>query len=715
MTRALLSADWYRVGPLRPRLRGHVQLHRHVYRGQVWHVVEDRMGGRHHRFNPAAWRVIALLDGRRSLDELWAGVANTLDDDTPTQDEIIRLVGQLHAADLLQADLTPDLADLFERRGRQLRRRWMARVGNPLALRVPLIDPDRLLKGLLRLAGPLAGRAGVVLWLAVVLPALLLLPLHWAELSANAGERLLSQGNLWLLALLFPLVKLVHELGHGLACRVRGGEVHELGVMLLVFYPVPYVDVSSAAAFGGKWQRALVGAAGMGAELFVAALAFYLWLVLEPGLARALAYDVAVLASVTTLFFNANPLLRYDGYYILADLVEVPNLGQRATRWWQYMADRWVFGVRAPERPPATPGEQRWFVGYAPLSYAYRLFVAFGIALMVAQQYFFVGLALALWSLVSSVLWPLLKGLHALATAPRYAAHAARVRGVLVGTVALAGLALFAWPVPYHTAAEGVLWLPERAILRAEGAGFAHRLLAEPGQALQAGQPVLQSVEPALAARIAVQQAKVEEVLVQIDAAWGPSQARVQQLQQELAREQAALARLADEAAALTLRSPLAGTLLLDKPGDLPGRYLKKGDVVGYVRTAGPPLVRLVLPQADVDTVRLGTRQVQALLPQQPVQPVPARLLRSVPGAARSLPSAVLGSQGGGEVVTDPGDQKGLATVESLFELEVELTGATPPAWLGSRVHLRFEHAAEPLGQRLWRGARRAFLAHLRW
>ena len=431
MTRSLLSSEWYRVRGLRPRLRGHVQLHRHAYRGQVWYVVEDRIGGKHHRFNFAAHRVIGLMDGRRDMDTLWNALIADLNDETPTQDDVIRLLGQLHAADLVLADITPDTAELFERRAKQQRRKWMGRVGNPIALRIPLFDPDRLLKAMVRRFGRLLGWRGALLWLAVVVPALVLVPSHWSELSGNATERLLANENLLLLALLFPLVKAVHEFGHGVACRMRGGEVHEMGLMLLVFYPVPYVDVSNASAYVSKWQRVLVGAAGMLAELFVAALAFYLWLALEPGLARGMAYDVAVLASVTTLFFNANPLLRYDGYYILADVIECPNLGIRATRYWQYLAERYAFGVRSPERPDATPGERRWFIGYGPLSYVYRLFVSISIALLVAQKFFVIGVVTAIWAIATSVVWPLLKGLRALTTAQRFADRTARVRVVL--------------------------------------------------------------------------------------------------------------------------------------------------------------------------------------------------------------------------------------------------------------------------------------------
>ena len=712
MTRPLLSGEWYRLRALKPRLRGHVQVHRHAYRGQVWYVIEDRVGGKHHRFNFAAYRVISLMDGRRDMATLWQALEADLNDDTPTQDDLIHLLGQLHGADLVQADISPDTAELLERRSKQQRRKWIGRLGNPIALRLPLFDPDRLLKALMRGFGLLLGWPGAALWLAVVVPALVILPAHWAALVGNSTERLLARDNLLLLALLFPLVKAVHEFGHGLACRQRGGEVHEMGLMLLVFYPVPYVDVSNATAFVSKWQRALVGAAGMLAELFIAAIAFYLWLALQPGLLRALAFDVAVLASVSTLFFNANPLLRYDGYYILADLIECPNLGVRATRYWQYLAERYLIGVRNAEREASTPGERRWFLGYAPLSYAYRLFVSISIALLVANQFFFIGVLIAVWALVTSVVWPVVKVLRALWTAPRFADRGSRIRVVLASTALAGMLGLFVLPLPYHTHSEGVLWLPERAILRAEAGGFVREVLLPDGAALQAGQAVVQSVDASLAARIEVQAAKVDEVRGQFDAAWGVSQPRALQLEQDLARERAALARLREEADHLTLRSALAGTLLIDKPADLPGRYLRKGDVVGYVRTDEAPLVRVVMPQSDADTVRLATRQVEVMMPQALGQAWPAQLSRSVPAAARQLPSAVLGSKGGGSTVIDPRDDKGLATLESVFEVELRLPREVPHEWLGSRVHVRFEHVAEPVGQRWLRGLRRAFLSH---
>ncbi|MFT3856659.1 MAG: hypothetical protein QM742_03845 [Aquabacterium sp.] len=718
MSASLLSRNWYRVSGLRPRLRGHVRIHRHAYRGQVWHVVEDRVGGKHHRFNAMAYRVLSLMDGQRTMQDVWALIeAETREGDgtgdIPTQEELIQLLGQLHAVDLILCDVTPDVAELFERRGQQVRRKWMGRVGNPMSLKLPLFDPDRHVARLARVLAPLNGRGGVLLWLALVLPALILSFSHGRELAGNFAERMLATENLVLVAILFPLIKAVHELGHALACRLQGGEVHETGLMLLVLYPVPYVDVSHSSAFVSKWHRALVGAAGMLAELMVAAMAFYLWLLLEPGLARSIAYNVAVLASVTTLFFNANPLLRYDGYYILADLIEIPNLGNRANQYWLHLIERHIFGVHGTQPPQATPGERRWFLLYAPLAMVYRLSVSLGIALLLAQQFFVVGVLLAAWTIATGMLWPVAKGLKAVFTQQRFAARAQRVRAVLAGTLATFALLLFALPLPYHTVTEGVLWLPDKAVLRAETGGFVRAVLARPGQRMAPGQPVIESVDPGLQARLEAQQARIEEIQAKYDAAWSVAQSQAEQLDQELQREQGVLDSLQDEARRLTLRSQLDGTLLLDNPSDLPGRYLKKGDVVGYVRTAEPPVVRGVVAQADIDAVRLDTRSVEVRLAQRSQQTWQAHLSRAIPAAGHQLPSAVLGHKGGGPALSDPRDEQGLTTLESVFEFELAMPRDVPSQLLGGRVTLRFEHSPEPIGWRWLRAVRRAFLSQL--
>lgn len=323
-----LSDSWYLVAGLRPSLREHARVARQRFRGKSWYVVYDPLTNRSHRFSPSAWWLAAQLNGARSVDQAWQDAMTELGDAAPSQDEVIHLLSQLHAADLLVSEASPESDELLDRRRRMMRPKWVAGLLNPTSVRMPVVDPDRFLERTMPWVRPLLGRAGLVLWLSMVLPAVFLAAEHWGALTGNLADRLLSTGNLLGLALVFPFVKLLHELGHGYAVKAQGGEVHEAGIMLLVFAPVPYVDASASTAFRSKWYRAFVASAGMMTELLLAALALYAWLALEPGLARTVAYNVMIIAGISTLIFNGNPLLRYDGYYILCDLIEIPNLAQ---------------------------------------------------------------------------------------------------------------------------------------------------------------------------------------------------------------------------------------------------------------------------------------------------------------------------------------------------------------------------------------------------
>lgn len=708
----LVSSHWYRVAGLTPQLRGTLRIHTQRWRGQLWYVVEDRINGKYHRFDRRALRIIRLLDGKRTLEQLWYALAADTHEDSPSQEDILLLLGQLHALDLLAGDTLPDLAEVMLRDRRQSRRRWIARYLNPLAFRIPLIDPDRMLGRLVHRLRPLLGRGGALAWLVLVLPAVPLAASHWGELTGNFSERMLALDNLLLLLLIFPVVKALHELGHGIACKLRGGEVHDMGVMLLLFLPVPYVEASSSWTFKRKRDRVLVGAAGMLVEMALAAIAFYLWLWLQPGTARAIAYDVAVLASLTTVIFNANPLLRYDGYFVLSDAIEIPNLAQRAGRWWGWLFERHALRHRMAASPAHSTGEAVWLALYAPLSFAYRVFVMFSIAIFVATQYFAVGVLIAVWALLASFGLSLWKGLSWLVRHTVGSSARGGARRVVLGSVAIVAGLLFLLPLPHRTQADGVLWLPESAILRARQAGFVSAVPVKPGELVASGTAVLSLTDPELESRVQAQTAREAAARTRFEAARVDDPAAGERYAVELRQTTAELAHLQARAAQLSVRSESAGRLWQLRSDDLPGMHVRKGEVIGYVIPQSAPRVRVIVEQADEDLIRNGTRAIGVRLPFAPDPIWAATVLRAVPAATNELPSAALGLGGGGATVTDPRDESGRRSLTTHFELELALPAEFPHRLIGSRVAVRFEHPAEPIAPRVWRGLRQLFLAH---
>ena len=704
MARSLFSPSWHSVADLKPRLVPQARIHRHVYRGQVWYVVQDQTGGRFHRLSPAAHGLVLDMDGSRTVHCLWEMANVSGVGDACTQNEVIDLLVQLHGADLLQVDTNPDSAALFERYKKKRRATLKQFFLNPMSLKVPLVDPDVFLA---RWAPHLAwcfGRRGGLLWLAAVLPALVLAAQHWSELTNNLSDQVLSSSNLLVMAFVFPLVKLLHELGHAFATRVWGGAVHELGLMFLVFAPVPYVNASASSSFPSKARRALVAAAGMLVELFLAALALYVWLLVEPGVVRAIAYNIMVVAGISTLVVNGNPLLRYDGYYILTDLVEIPNLAQRGQKYLAFLWDRYVFGAHHLDAPQETPAECLWLVAYTPLAWCYRTVVTISIILFMAGQFFIFGALVALWGVVTLVGVPLWKGYSHVTRSPalqRQRSRAMRISTALsLGAMVLA----FAVPVPLHTRAEGVVWLPDQAIVRAGGNGFFLRWLVEPGTQVKRGEALFALEDPLLATELEVARAKVAEAEAKLRSEQFADLARAALSLRQLEQEESLLAKLEERAGKLVGYAEMDGVLVASQHQDMPGRYLKQGELAGYVLEKNALVARVVVSQDDIDLVKASFRTAELRFADWIGKGQAVSLVREPAGGVDELPTAALSLAGGGSIPTQPNDPSGVKTTERVFMVDLALPSDSPPAAFGERVHVRFGHGWEPLA---WQGLRR--------
>ena len=708
-----LSTIWYRVARLKPRLRPHVRVHRHRYRGQPWYVLHDLAAGRIHRFTPAAYMFIGQLDGTRTVDDAWQDLAATHDEEAPSQDDVIRLLSRLHQNDLIRYEASPDVAELLERYNKQARQVIKQNLTNPVMFRVPLFDPDRLLTRTLPFVRPFIGWFGLLLWLAVMTGGLITAALNWDRLTHNLGDQLMSMTNLAIMAVSYPVLKALHEFGHGWLTKVRGGEIREFGIMFLVFFPVPYVDASAASAFRSKWDRAAVAAGGIFVETFVAAAAVMVWASAESGFVSALAYNLVIIGGISTLVVNGNPLLKFDGYYVLSDLIESPNLSTRANKHYGHLIQRHLFGARHIKPDPATPGEKVWFLFYAPAAFVYRMIVMLGIALYVSGHAFILGVLIAALTLFNALVKPAFKHLRHVLTSPKLRRVRRRAVGWTFGTIGALVAALMLVPLPLRTTAEGVVWLPDAAHVRARTSGYLAEVAVPRGGAVAAHEVLARLEEPTLAARIDAMEWRAEEfrrrhaVLTVRDRA-GAEVAALQlaEAARELDRERA---RSAD----LSIRAPVAGRFEpVMPPGDLMGRHLAEGDLLGFVLPDRPELLRIAVRQDDVALVRGRTRAVEMRLAGHLHETHRARVLREVPAALDRLPAAALGQAAGGGFLTDPADPEGLRVLGQVFVYDLSLPETLPAAPYGARVQIRFDHGLEPAAAQLYRRLRQLFLRH---
>lgn len=707
---SMFSPSWYRVASLQPRLRSHTQIHRHHYRGKIWFVLQDHSSGSSHRFSAPVYYILSQMDGKRTFQEIWDRAVEHLGDDAPTQDQMIRLASQLHSNDTLLCDVPPDTFELFQRHESHQTIKWKQWFLNPLSLRFPLFDPERLLNQLLPWVRPFFGWFGILIWSLVVGYALYLSGLHWDSLSQNVSDRVLTPENLILLWLVYPIVKLLHEFGHAFAAKNWGGEVHEIGIMLLVFIPVPYVEASSASAFREKHRRMMVDAAGIIVELLLAAIALVVWVHVEHGIVHAIAYNVILIGSVSTLFFNGNPLLRFDGYYFLADAIEVPNLGSRSNNYLGYLIQRYGFGIKNAKSPANTSGERFWMFTYGLSSFFYRMFIVAVIALVVAEKFFIVGVLLATWALSTMIGVPLYKRIKFLLSNPSVTGH--RVRAIMLTTsfVVLLLSFVFLAPFPYATRAEGVIWPPEDSMVRPGTNGFCREVLVKSDQWVKSGDPLIVSEDPLLESEKHILEARLQELKARYLSLRYTERAKAMIHKEEIVSVKKELARIRELESQLTIRSQVEGKLILSRLEDMKGRFLRRGELIGYVVDFPLNTVRVVVPQDNIGLVKEKTVKVEVRLAENIAGVSEALVYREVPAATDKLPSVALGFAGGGEVPVDPRDKEGTKAFDSVFQLDLILSDQFNMQKIGERVFVRFDHGAVPLAKQWYYFFRQLFL-----
>ena len=707
---------WQRLESLRPSLPRHIHIQRRDYNGERWYILQDKSNGRFHRLTPSAWRLISAMDGRNSLAQVLAAAGHpefySAEEEIPTREDLLHLLQYLHVADLLVCDLPPNTQELFARREQKKQQRWLRLLMNPLTWNIPLGNPDKLLDKLMPLGQLLASRTMGVVWLLVVGYALLQVGVHWSELTQGHLDRVLSPSNLLLLWMTYPCFKVLHELGHGLFTKVWGGQVNDCGLMFVLGTPLPYVDASAATGFQSKRQRLMVGAAGMAVELFLAALALLLWLQLPNGFLRDFLYNIMIIGSVSTLFFNGNPLMRFDGYHLLSDACDLPNLATRANQQFSYVLRRYAYGVSGVFSPATSEREAVLLMGYSVAAFAYRVFILFFIIMLVANYFPTLGLVIGCWLIFFQILWPSLKALIYVMRDQQLARTRTRALSVTAAGILLLGVFLLAVPMPMSTSAEAVLWLPEEARVKAESSGEVAQLLVADGEKVEQGQALLQLHNPVLVANLAAQQAYLREYEARYQQAWVDDRAQAQLLAQDLNAIQAEIELLQTRVQNLVVRSPSAGVFHITRQHYLVGSFVHQGDEIALIEKPDQVRVRAALLQDEIGLVRQTTKAVSVQFASIPGRSLSAVIDQDIPIATLELPSQILGATGGGRIAVDAAQASGTLVTEKVFLLDLILGDFEQSGHYGERAYVRFKHPAEPLAVQWYRALQQLFIRH---
>lgn len=671
------SETWHRVAQARLSLLPTVAIHKQRFRGEDWYVLRDAYTQRFFRITPVAYAFVSRLRADRTVDEVWRSCLEDFPREAPGQEEVLQVLSQLHHSNLLHYRSHADGAAIFERYRSQRQREIRGQLLGFLYLRVPLWDPNDWLNRRRGLIEALVSWPAAAILLAVLLAGGVAAGLNASRLW-DQTQGLFALENLGWLYLCMAGMKLLHELGHAFVVKKFGGDVHTMGVMFLVFVPLPYLDATTSWGFRSRHARALVGAIGIIVELFLAALGALAWAVTGPGLANSLAFNVMMLGSVSSVVFNGNPLLRFDAYYVMSDLLDIPNLYQRASQQWFYFADRYLLGTRAARSPSRDRYEWWAMTLYAPASLVYRLLVAAAILLFVADQWFAVGVVFAATTLLMLVGMPARRLLQHLAGP---AVYRNRRRAVLATALVLAvPAALLAWlPVPDDIRAPGIVEAVQYTRVTAASAGRLAAVRVASGERVAAGDVLLELSSPELDWEIQGVDAQLAEARMMLSAAIGRSPADIAPLERRIEALGARAGELRERRSELVIRAGHDGVWVAPALHERIGNWLPRGELLGELVDHGALRFTAVVSQEQADRLFGAPPEAGEIrLDGQADANVAAGDLLLLPYQKQQLASAALGWHGGGSVAVRPDDSSGVQALETFYEVRAALPAGAP-------------------------------------
>lgn len=587
---------------LRPRLRNDLHFSFQDFGTDRCCIIEDPVSSRYHRVGLAEFQLMRLLDGRTPFAAAQAQAALESGPDALTEREAAHVLSWLVEMRLVDLGGEVPVDALDKADAREFHKQTWQRL-NILSAKIPLGSPDRFLRRLgwlgLFFISPFFF-AGWILVLAVGGAVILENRVDFARESAG----ILAPHNWLWLGVIWFVLKCWHELWHGLICQAHGGRVREAGLVLIVLMPLGYIDASSSLAFPSKWKRMHVSAAGMVGELFLAAIAACIWVQLPPGLARHIMLNTVIMGSAATLFFNLNPLMRFDGYYLLADWLEIPNLAKRSMSWMGYLVGRFVLGARELTAPP-TGGHPVWiYICYGLLAALWRIFITLSLLLAASSLFRGGGLLFAVIAaamLLVGMMTRLVQGAKQFRHT-RFRPLAAGIRILLlVGGIA----AVLFVPIHNSVRTQGVLQYAEEVVVRPELDGFIGPIWAWDGREVKKNDHIMTLSNHRSEAQLATLRLRQEAQRLRHRRFLLSGQAA------RAVAEKAAIDALADKITelesqlkTLTIHAEIDGVLMAPGIDDSFGTYIPKGSVL--LRIADPTRLELTIPiaQSEADDYR---------------------------------------------------------------------------------------------------------------
>lgn len=652
---------------LQTGLRSDLQITRQRNKGEPVYIIYDPVSFQSHRLSLTDYRVAASLSETRTLDQAFRETVKDNLLDQEDEADFFQFVSRLESLGLLTLS-NHDGKALFNRFKQKTADATKAKILGFLFLTIPLSNPDKFLDRTVGRFRFLFSSTALLVWVVLGLFASALIVNKWTEFVEPLNG-LLAVKNLMFMSLAFVALKVWHELGHGYACKHFGGRVPEMGCKLMAGMPLAYVDASSAWGFPSRSHRIMVMLGGMYFESLVAIPAAFIWAFAPDSFIGACAYQLIFMAGVATVFFNANPLMKYDGYFVLSELIGIPNLRARSKRETLNTLKHYVLGLELDSRT-ANPTERICLLSYGVLSSLYAVMLMITIPLMLASRFQVLGLAVGAIQ-IGSTLFVVPKKLHnylfkSAETEPVRPRAGQVGYGLAIGVPSL----LLLCPIPTGLKIDGVVSAERSTVLRARTPGIVQSIGSDPRTNVAADQPLMtiENVDAIVASQTESMLADASQrnthLVARIDIAEAAKR-------QAIAFERSVTARTARSSAEeLIVRAPHEGRLTYILPKRSVGNYVMTGDPVAKL-VSGKTIVRAWLDEGQLHeaNLKIGSK-VNVRMSDRASKNFRGTILSVAPASAAEFEDLSLTTSGEGDILIDPITS---VTSKSLFQVKIEV------------------------------------------
>lgn len=643
---------------------------------EPYYLIEDPINEQYFRIGWLEHELVRQLDGTISLPDALERLNRSYPDQAPllTETEIKTLAYWLMHSQLAYFQPPETKTWQLANTPPQHQTTWW----NPLFIKVNLISPDEWLKKILNKTRWMLGwNFFWIVWLPVVISGLYLLAAD-ADRFLSSASSLLSIHNAFYMVMIWSITKIIHEIFHGLVCKKYGGHIHEAGIFLVLLAPIGgYVNASSAWRFSNKWQRIHVSLAGMFIDLFIAGIFAWIWANTEQGTLNFFAYNVILTAGLGTLLFNANPLMRFDGYFILSDILNIPNLYIAGQKYIQYLTKRYLQGQLEPLPPWTTT--QKWIIKtYGILALWWRILIMVGILVTAHLMMHGVGVIMAALGLFSWLGMPLIRFIKTLHKQPQAGAIVKHLILVVSGTTLTLFLILTHISWSPRWSAPAVLEYADNGFVHSQTNGFVKYIAVKNGDFVEAGTTLLELENRELIAELKqlelqmkIHQQKRQQYLLKEHLL---SAAQVEQ--EKLQDTQRKYHKIAQEVSHLTIKAPISGYVIAEDLKTLEGAYLPKGKEILSIGDIQRMEVRLSIDQQDIDFFRAHEHKNAYFYSNARIfQPVEATLNKISPAGSKEITHLSLTALAGGEIAVRPKSTNDLETGTHYEYLEPRFSG----------------------------------------